>query len=63
MTASARRLVNSLQTSAPPRTREEEARKARARSDYLHDESQAALRRELSRLRSLYRIEVRRVDA
>jgi hypothetical protein len=30
--ASARRLVNSLQTGASPRTREEEARKARARS-------------------------------
>jgi hypothetical protein len=31
VTASARRLVNSLQTTASPRTREEEARKARAR--------------------------------
>jgi hypothetical protein len=33
VTASARRLVDSLQTSASPRTREEEARKARARSE------------------------------
>jgi hypothetical protein len=32
VTASARRLVNSLQTTASPRTREEEARKARARA-------------------------------
>jgi hypothetical protein len=32
VTASAARLVRSLQTSAPPRTREEEARRARERS-------------------------------
>ncbi len=32
VTASARRLIESLQTSAPPRDREEEMRKARERS-------------------------------
>jgi hypothetical protein len=32
VTASAQRLIHSLQTSAPPRTREEEMRKARERS-------------------------------
>jgi hypothetical protein len=32
VTAAAARLVRSLQTSAPPRTRDEEARKARERS-------------------------------
>ena len=32
VTASARRLIESLVTSAPPRTREEEARKAQARA-------------------------------
>ena len=32
VTAAARRLVESIQTSAPPRTREEEARKAKERS-------------------------------
>jgi hypothetical protein len=32
ITAAARRLIASLKTSAPPRTREEEARKAKARS-------------------------------
>jgi hypothetical protein len=32
VTEAARRLVHSLQTSAPPRNREEEARKARERS-------------------------------
>ena len=32
VTAAARRLVDSIQTSAPPRNREEEARKARERS-------------------------------
>lgn len=32
VTAAARRLVHSLQTSAPPRNRDEEARKARERS-------------------------------
>jgi hypothetical protein len=32
VTAAASRLVRSLQTSAPPRTRDEEARKARERS-------------------------------
>jgi hypothetical protein len=32
VTASARRLVQSLKTSAPPRNREEEARKAKERS-------------------------------
>ena len=32
VTAAARRLVRSLTTTAPPRTREEEARKARERS-------------------------------
>lgn len=32
VTAAARRLVDSLATSAPPRDREEEARRARARS-------------------------------
>ncbi len=32
VTAAARRLVESIETSAPPRTREEEARKAKERS-------------------------------
>jgi hypothetical protein len=32
VTASARRLIHALQTSAPPRNREEEARKARERA-------------------------------
>lgn len=34
VTAAAERLIHSLRTSAPPRNREEEARKARARARY-----------------------------
>lgn len=38
VTASARRLVSSLTTSAPPRNREEEARKARERARQRYGE-------------------------
>jgi len=37
VTASARRLVSSLTTSAPPRNRDEEARKARERARLRYD--------------------------
>ena len=39
VTASAHRLINSLQTSAPPRNRDEEMRKARERSRQRFGES------------------------
>ncbi len=42
VTAAARRLINSLEVKAPPRDREEEARKAKERSRKRFDDSNAA---------------------
>jgi len=42
VTASARRLIHSLQTSAPPRNRDEEMRKARERSRQRFGQTAAA---------------------